>query len=66
MPLFDNTISRRKLVSTIGAGLAVTAIPSASPAQALSTAQPVADPTIKYPKPPYTSAFQPWPGSPAK
>ena len=64
----DNTISRRKLVGTLGAGLAAVAVPSAAHAQATnaSTAQPVTDPTTKYPKPPYTSPFQPWPGLASK
>jgi NAD(P)-dependent dehydrogenase (short-subunit alcohol dehydrogenase family) len=63
MSSFDNTLSRRKLVGTLGAGLAAAAIPAAqAAAQSGSTAQPVADPTSKYPKPPYTSPFQPWPG----
>ena len=62
----DNTISRRKLVGTLGAGLAAAAIPAGAQAQASSTAQPVADPTTKYPKPPYTSPFQPWPGLASK
>ncbi len=63
----DSTISRRKLVGTLGAGLAAAAVPSAAQAQSpASTAQPVADPTTKYPKPPYTSPFQPWPGLASK
>ena len=63
----DSTISRRKLVGTLGAGLAAAAIPSTAQAQfPASTAQPVADPTTKYLKPPYTSPFQPWPGLASK
>lgn len=63
----DSTISRRKLVGTLGAGLAAAAVPSAAQAQSpASTAQPVADPTTKYPKPPYMSPFQPWPGLASK
>jgi len=62
----ENTISRRKLVGSLGAGLAAAALPSSSEAQASSTALPVADPTTKYPKPPYTSPFQPWPGLASK
>jgi NAD(P)-dependent dehydrogenase (short-subunit alcohol dehydrogenase family) len=61
-----NTFSRRKLVGTLSAGLGAAAIPSVSQAQGTSTAQPVADPTTKYPKPPYTSEFQPWPGLASK
>ena len=67
MSTSDFTISRRKLVGTLGAGIAAAAVPSASQAQSrTSTAQPVADPTTKYPKPPYTSPFQPWPGLASK
>jgi NAD(P)-dependent dehydrogenase (short-subunit alcohol dehydrogenase family) len=62
----DNTISRRQLVGTLGAGIAAAALPSAAQAQTASTAQQVADPTSKYPKPPYTSPFQPWPGLASK
>jgi NAD(P)-dependent dehydrogenase (short-subunit alcohol dehydrogenase family) len=61
----DTNISRRHLVGTLGAGLAAAALPAVAEAQA-PTAQPVADPTTKYPKPPYTSAFQPWPGLASK
>ncbi len=66
----ESSISRRKLVGTLGAGLAAVAVPAAVQAQAqgsaASTAQPVAAPTSKYPKPPYTSPFQPWPGLASK
>ncbi len=62
----DSTLSRRKLVGTLGAGLAAAALPPAAQAQSTSTAQPMSDPTSKYPKPPYTSAFQPWPGLASK
>ena len=62
----NSTISRRKLVGTLGAGLAAAALPSAQAQSPASTAQPVADPTTKYPKPPYTSPFQPWPGLASK
>ena len=63
---FNSNISRRKLVGTLGAGLAAAAIPPAGQAQASSTAQPVVDPSAKYPKPPYISPFQPWPGLASK
>ena len=59
-------ISRRRLVGTLGAGLAAAAIPATSEAQVESTAQPTTDPTSKYPMPPYTSPFQPWPGLASK
>ena len=66
MSSFDSIISRRKLVGTLGAGIAAAALPSATEAQTAPTAQPVTDPTSKYPKPPYTSPFQPWPGLASK
>ena len=62
----EKNISRRKLVGTLGAGLAAGVLPSAAQGQVTSTAQPMSDPTTKYPKPPYTSAFQPWPGLASK
>ena len=66
----ESTISRRKLVGALGAGLAAAAIPAVAEAQAssgaTSTAQPMTDPTNKYPKPPYTSPFQSWPGLASK
>lgn len=70
MSISDQNISRRKLVGALGAGVAAAAIPNTLDAQAPgatnSTAQPVSDPTSKYPKPPYTSPFQPWPGLASK
>lgn len=66
MSVSDNQISRRKLVGTLGAGLAAAAIPPVAQAQGASTAQPVTDPTTKYLKPPYTSFLQPWPGLASK
>ncbi len=65
----DHDISRRNLVGALGAGLAAAAVPAAqaqAQTEATSTAQPVTNPTDKYPRPPYTSAFQPWPGLASK
>jgi NAD(P)-dependent dehydrogenase (short-subunit alcohol dehydrogenase family) len=65
----ENDITRRNLVGTLGAGFAAMAAQSpalADAADAASTAQPVAEPVDKYPRPPYTSAFQPWPGLASK
>ena len=66
----NEQISRRKVVGVLGAGLAAAAIPTAaggqSPGQSMPTAQPMTDPTTKYPKPPYTSPFQDWPGLASK
>jgi NAD(P)-dependent dehydrogenase (short-subunit alcohol dehydrogenase family) len=62
----DAKMSRRELVGTLGVGLAAAAMPPVAGAQLqagpTATAQPMEDPTTKYPKPPYTSPFQPWPG----
>jgi hypothetical protein len=68
---FDKTISRRALVTNLGAGMAGAALTSAIPATAGqtpngSTAAPFVDPTTKYPKPPYPSQSQPWPGLASK
>ncbi len=65
----DKLLSRRKLVSGIGAGLATAAVTPAfaqTSNTAASTAQPVQDPTTKYPKPPYPGQSQPWPGLASK
>ena len=62
----EQRFSRRQLVSGIGVGLAAaaTTIPAFSqdaPERNI-TAQPVQDPTAKYPKPPFKEQTQPWPG----
>ena len=61
----EKLLSRRQIVGGIGAGLATVAAAS-TPAfpldRADSTAQPVQDPTTKYPKPPFREQTQPWPG----
>ena len=62
----EHTLSRRQLVGTLGAGLATAAIPAVTAQAQSPTAQPMANPTTKYPKPPYTSPFQPWPGLASK
>ncbi len=62
----DEQISRRKLMVGLGSGLAATAVVPAFAQAGTSTAQPVADPTTKYPKPPYNFTRQPWPGLASK
>lgn len=67
----ENRISRRKLVTHLGAGIAGAAITGVSKSEAQqsgrsSTAAPFVDPTSKYPKPPYPSQSQPWPGLASK
>jgi NAD(P)-dependent dehydrogenase (short-subunit alcohol dehydrogenase family) len=55
----------------LGAGFAAAAIPSLAQTETHAggsgpTAQPVEDPTSKYPKPPYPGQSQPWPGLASK
>jgi NAD(P)-dependent dehydrogenase (short-subunit alcohol dehydrogenase family) len=59
----DGTISRRGVGGGAAAGLSSTASGAAA-AQSPGAAAPVAkqDPTTKYPKPPFPSQSQPWPG----
>jgi NAD(P)-dependent dehydrogenase (short-subunit alcohol dehydrogenase family) len=59
----NGSISRRGVVGGAAAGLASAAASSAV-AQTAGTANTVAmeDPTTKYPKPPFPSQSQPWPG----
>jgi NAD(P)-dependent dehydrogenase (short-subunit alcohol dehydrogenase family) len=66
----NNKISRRQIVAGLGATLAAAAV---SPAFASSGIRPVAngpakisDPTKLYPKPPFVSQPQPWPGLQSK
>jgi NAD(P)-dependent dehydrogenase (short-subunit alcohol dehydrogenase family) len=65
-----SSISRRDLVSNLGAGVAGAAFAAAMPGEAQSsagaTAAPFVDPTTKYPKPPYPGQTQPWPGLASK
>ncbi len=69
----NKKINRRKAISGIGTGLAVAAtgsvlaapVPSASSAREF-TPEPLKDPTTKYPKPPFNSQSQPWPGLASK
>lgn len=67
----EKLLSRRQIVGGIGAGLATVAA-AATPALAqptcapISTAQPMQDPTTKYPRPPFKEQPQPWPGLASK
>jgi NAD(P)-dependent dehydrogenase (short-subunit alcohol dehydrogenase family) len=63
----EDKISRRKILSGLGAGLAVAATTpilavEGAPSSATPAAEPLSDPTSKYPKPPFKSQSQPWPG----
>lgn len=67
----ENLLTRRKVITGIGAGLAVAAIApvlsvqgaGGAPVQASAQLQ---DPTSKYPKPPFKGQSQPWPGLASK
>ncbi|RAU82918.1 SDR family oxidoreductase [Pontibacter arcticus] len=67
----ENLLTRRKVITGIGAGLAVAAIApvlsvqgaGGAPEQASAQLQ---DPTSKYPKPPFKGQSQPWPGLASK
>jgi len=62
----ENKISRRKVIG-LGAGLAAAVVAPVFSAQAAPNAEypdpeKLQDPTSKYPKPPFKSQSQPWPG----
>jgi NAD(P)-dependent dehydrogenase (short-subunit alcohol dehydrogenase family) len=57
------------MMGGLGSGLAAAAVAPAfgqNGSNGNSTAQPVEDPTTKYPKPPYNFTKQPWPGLASK
>jgi len=60
--------SRRRMVAGLGAGLASAAVvPELAHGSSNSpTAQPLQNPVDKYPKPPFESQSQPWPGLASK
>jgi NAD(P)-dependent dehydrogenase (short-subunit alcohol dehydrogenase family) len=71
----DGGISRRDVVTKLGAGIAGAVVGSAMQSEAQggvgqsrggNTAAPFVDPTAKYPKPPYDTTQQPWPGLASK
>jgi NAD(P)-dependent dehydrogenase (short-subunit alcohol dehydrogenase family) len=59
---------RREAIGGLGAGLAALAVPPAFAAPKKGEESPKAldDPTTKYPKPPFKSQSQPWPGLASK
>jgi NAD(P)-dependent dehydrogenase (short-subunit alcohol dehydrogenase family) len=70
-----NKFTRRQVVTGIGTGMAAGLTVAAAPAFAAQgikqmsktpTPQPMQDPTKKYPKPPFNSQSQPWPGLASK
>ena len=71
MPFKKDLPSRRDLVTHLGAGIAGATVATAVPALAQNTDResmtaPFVDPTSKYPKPPYDTTQQPWPGLASK
>jgi NAD(P)-dependent dehydrogenase (short-subunit alcohol dehydrogenase family) len=68
-------LSRLQVIGALGSGLTAAAVSPASGQETVvhgqgklyaSTAQPVQDPTTKYPQPPYAFVKQPWPGLASK
>ena len=62
------SVSRRSVMSGLGSGIAaVTVLPAfGQEASGGGTSQPMVDPKEKYPKPPFKSQRQPWPGLASK
>jgi len=63
----ENKITRRKVIGSLGTGLAAVAVSPVFGAQRTSymefaAQQKLEDPTTKYPKPPFRGQSQPWPG----
>ena len=60
--------SRREIVGGLGAGLAASVVrPTfAENMKQSPTSDPLQDPTVKYPKPPFKAQSQPWPGLASK
>jgi NAD(P)-dependent dehydrogenase (short-subunit alcohol dehydrogenase family) len=72
--IFSKGVSRLQVIGALGSGLAAAASPAlgqekrtdGTATMYASTAQPVEDPTTKYPQPPYAFIRQPWPGLASK
>ena len=69
----DAKVSRRDVMAKLGAGIAGVAVGAGARAEAQTdnaakgnTTAPFVDPTTKYPKPPYDTTQQPWPGLASK
>jgi len=63
----ENKVSRRKVISGLGAGLAAAVVAPVLSAQGAPNTgnrdpEKLTDPTTKYPKPPFKGQSQPWPG----
>jgi len=67
----ENKLSRRQVLSGLGASLAVAAVSPVLSAEGASSAadvaaEPLKDPTTAYPKPPFKPQEQPWPALASK
>src|ERR1043166_7382408 len=67
----QNRVTRRRMISSLGAGLAAAATPGIFAAQNVlnggnMTRQQLEDPKNRYPKPPFKEQSQPWPGLASK
>ena len=60
----DINYGRRDIVGAVGLSLAASAVPASGAAPAF--AAPLADPSTKFPKPPFPDQKQPWPGLASK
>lgn len=61
----ENKMTRRTVIGGLGAGLAAAAVSpvmGATQSAVSNAAAPLEDPAGKYPKPPFKSQSQPWPG----
>jgi NAD(P)-dependent dehydrogenase (short-subunit alcohol dehydrogenase family) len=63
----ENQLTRREVLSGLGASLAVATVAPISAVEAAAgpasaTADKLVDPTTKYPRPPFKGQSQPWPG----
>jgi hypothetical protein len=57
----ENGVSRRRMIGVLGASLASSAALTTNAAGDTHSA-PLADPTTRFPKPPFNKQSQPWPG----
>jgi NAD(P)-dependent dehydrogenase (short-subunit alcohol dehydrogenase family) len=66
----EDKISRRKIIAGLGATMAAVTVSPILTAKGMShqeyTPEKLQDPTTKYPKPPFESQSQPWPGLASK
>ncbi|GGG57436.1 SDR family oxidoreductase [Hymenobacter glacieicola] len=67
----ENKLSRRQIISGLSASLAIATVGSVLPVEgaagsADAAPEPLKDPTTAYPRPPFKSQTQPWPGLASK